>query len=85
MVQKKGYFIICVSWFLVDTAFEVGQKFALWSSSLVPDWFAEILFLENTENYFLQGTFDFFDMAAIAFGSIAAYFVLLGTMKRRYA
>jgi hypothetical protein len=83
--RKKGYFIICVSWFLVDTAFEVGQKFALWSSSLVPDWFAEIPFLETSKSYFLQGTFDFFDIAAIALGSIAAYFVLLGTLKRRYA
>jgi len=85
MVQKKSYFIICMSWFLVDTAFEVGQKFALWSSSLVPDWFAEIPFLETSKSYFLQGTFDFIDMAAIALGSIAAYFVLLGTMERRYA
>jgi hypothetical protein len=83
--NKKGYLIICVSWFLIDCAFELGQKFALWSSNLVPDWFAGIPFLENTENYFLQGTFDLFDMAAIALGSIAAYFVLLGTMKRRYA
>ena len=83
--RKKGYFIICVSWFFIDCAFEVGQKFALWSSSLVPGWFDGIPFLKNTKNFFLQGTFDFFDMAAIALGSIAAYFVLLGTMKRRYA
>ena len=82
--RKKGYLIICVSWFLIDCAFELGQKFALWSSSIVPVWFAGIPFLENTENYFLQGTFDLFDMAAIALGSIAAYFVLLGTMERRY-
>ena len=83
--NKKGYLIICVSWFLIDCAFELGQKFVLWSSSLVPGWFDGIPFLENTKNFFLQGTFDFFDMAAIALGSIAAYFVLLGTMKRRYA
>ena len=83
--QKKGYLIICLSWFLIDCAFELGQKFDAWSSRIIPCWFAGIPFLENSKSYFLQGTFDLFDMAAIALGSIAAYFVLLGTMKRRYA
>ena len=25
--EKRGYFIICLSWFLVDCAFELGQNF----------------------------------------------------------
>jgi hypothetical protein len=61
----------------------LGQKFNTLPSGIIPDWFAEIPFLENTENYFLQGTFDFVDLAAIAFGSIAAYFVLLTTNKTK--
>ena len=83
--RKRGYIIICLSWFLVDSAFELGQKFNTWSSILIPDWFTNIPLLENTENYFQKGTFDFIDLAAIAFGSIAAYFVLLTTniSKRR--
>jgi len=52
--QKRGYFIICLSWFLVDCAFEVGQKFDAWSSRIIPDWFAGIPLLENTENYFIN-------------------------------
>jgi hypothetical protein len=79
---KKGYLIICLWWFLVDSAFEVGQKFTTWSSRIIPDWFTGIPFLENTEDYFLQGTFDFIDLAAIAFGATMAWFVLLGTGKR---
>ena len=81
--NKRGYLIICLSWFLVDCTFEVGQKFNTWSSSIIPNWFAGVPFLENTENYFLQGTFDFIDLAAIAFGTLIAYFVLLTTRKRR--
>ena len=81
--QKRGYLIICLSWFLVDCAFELGQKFTTWSSSIIPNWFTGIPFLENTENYFLQGTFDFIDLAGIAMGTATAYFVLLGTLKRR--
>jgi hypothetical protein len=81
--QKSGYLIICLSWFLVDSAFELGQKYSTWSSSIIPTWFAEIPFLENTKNYFLQGTFDFIDLAAIAFGTLIAYFVLLITNKTK--
>jgi hypothetical protein len=29
--RKKGYFIICLSWLLVDCAFELGQKFNMFS------------------------------------------------------
>jgi ABC-type xylose transport system permease subunit len=81
--NKRGYLIICLSWFLIDCVFEVGQKFTTWSSRIIPDWFAGIPFLENTENYFLKGTFDFLDLAAIAFGTVIAYFVLLTTNKRK--
>jgi len=41
-----------------------------------------IPFLENTENYFVRGTFDFGDMMAIVIGSLIAYFVLLITMGK---
>ena len=81
--RKRGCLIICLSWFFVDSAFEVGQKFNIWSSRIIPDWFAGIPFFENTKNYFLQGTFDFIDLAAIAFGTAMAYFVLLTTNKNK--
>lgn len=81
--QKRGLLIICLSWFLVDSTFELGQKFNTWSSSIIPNWFTGIPFLKTTENYFLQGTFDFVDLAAIAFGTLIAYFVLLTTNKSK--
>jgi len=81
--QKRGYLIICLCWLLVDSAFELGQKFTALSSKMIPDWFAGLPLLENTEGFFLQGTFDFLDLAAIALGSIIAYFVLVATNKRR--
>jgi ABC-type xylose transport system permease subunit len=81
--SRRGYLIICLSWFLLDAVFEVGQHFTVWPSKIIPDWFTGIPFLENTESYFLHGTFDFIDLAAIAFGTMIAYFVLLTTNKRR--
>lgn len=81
--RKKGYVFICVGWFLIDCAFELGQKYHNISLKIIPDWFDHVPFLENTKNFFLKGTFDIFDMAAISLGTLAAYGVLLLTMKRR--
>jgi hypothetical protein len=81
--RKRGYLIICLCWFLVHCAFELGQKFTTWSLKMIPDWFAGLPLLGNTENYFLQGPFDFADLAAIALGTLMAYFALLVTDKRR--
>lgn len=81
--KKRGYLIICLSWFIVDCAFELCQKFNNLALKIIPNWFAGIPFLENTENYFLQGTFDIFDLIAIAFGTVIAYFVLQTTNKGR--
>jgi glycopeptide antibiotics resistance protein len=80
--QKRGYLVICLSWFLIDCAFELGQRFNTWASKIIPDWFAGIPFLENTQHYFLHGTFDVLDLAAITIGAVIAYFVLLTTMER---
>jgi len=54
----------------------------LFTSKIIPDWFSGIPFLENTENFFHKGTFDYFDLAAIIFGTAIAYFVLLTTNKK---
>ena len=81
--RKRGYLIICLWWFLVDCAFELGQEFTTWSLKMIPDWFAGLPLLENTVGFFLQGTFDFIDLAAITLGSTIAYFALLATNKRR--
>lgn len=52
--QKRDYLIICMSWFILDCAFELGQKYNTWSSRVIPDWFGGILFLENSKYYFLK-------------------------------
>ena len=78
---KRGRLIICASWFLVDTAFEVGQRYDSITVRLVPDWFAHIPFLENTWNYFLRGTFDFMDIVAIVIGTVTAYWLLVLTCR----
>jgi len=56
--HKTGSLIICLSWFLVDCAFELGQKFNSLFLKIIPGWFAGIPFIENMKNYFVYGTFD---------------------------
>jgi hypothetical protein len=79
---KRGSLVICLGWFSIDFVFELFQKFNALPLKIIPKWFNDIPFLENTENYFTQGTFDFLDLIAIALGTVTAYFVLLATNKR---
>ena len=80
---KKGYVSICLGWLIIDCAFELGQKYSTIPLKIIPDWFDSIPFLENAKNYFLKGTFDIVDVTAISLGALAAYYILLKTMKRR--
>lgn len=80
--QKRGYLIICLSWFIVDITFELGQKFNSLAVKIIPDWFTGVPFFEHTKNYFLRGTFDLLDLIAITIGAILAYFTLSVTMQK---
>ena len=81
--KRRGYVIICLSWFFVDSAFELCQKFNKLPLKIIPDWFEGIPFLENTKNYFQRGTFDMVDLVAFALGTVTAYFVILATSRRK--
>ena len=83
--KKREFIIICLFWFLINSLFELGQKFSTIFIKFIPDWFASIPFLENTGDYFVRGTFSFGDMAAIIIGTITAYFMLTITSERRKA
>ena len=62
--SKRTSITVCVGWFVVDSAFEVGQHayFAQWLSTFVPSWFQYIPILEKTKGYFVYGTFDPVDL-----------------------
>ena len=81
--QKKCSIIVCISWFPLDFLFELFQKYNAMPLEIIPNWFKGIPFLENTENYFSQGTFDIADLIAIIVGTAIAYFILLTTNRRR--
>jgi hypothetical protein len=76
--HKNTLLPICLFWFVIDSLFEFGQVL-IDSANAIPAWFSRVPFLENTENYFINGTFDWNDMAATAFGVLIAYLVLRAT------
>jgi hypothetical protein len=77
--RKRAYAIVCLAWFAIDALFELGQGFGDLIIPVIPGWFSNILFLENTGDYFLRGRFDHIDLLSIALGSVAAYVLLLKT------
>ena len=81
--QKRGYVSVCLFWFAVDCFFEVSQGFDAKKVKIIPDWFSNFVFLENSRSYFLQGRFDYLDLLSIALGSLVAYIILIktGTFK----
>ena len=79
--QKRGYVSVCLFWFAVDCFFEVSQGFDAKKVKIIPDWFSNFVFLENSRSYFLQGRFDYLDLMSIALGSLVAYIILIKTGK----
>ena len=77
-------FWICVTWFSVDSLFELAQltPIAHLIAEHVPAWFIGIPFLENTAAYFLAGTFDILDIISIAMGTVTAYLTIRYSNKR---
>ena len=75
---------VCLGWFAVDSLFEIaqmdiiGKRIAGW----VPDWFAGVPFLENTESYFIHGTFDILDLLSIGLGAFAAFVTMQVIIRR---
>jgi len=75
---------VCLGWFVVDSLFEIAQidfiaqRIAGW----LPDWFANVPFLENTASYFIVGTFDVLDLLSIGLGTLAAYVTIQMILKR---
>jgi hypothetical protein len=65
----------CATWWAIDCLFEVGQHPLLspYISAAAPPWFSNVPVLENIVPYFVCGTFDPWDLVAIALGALAAY------------
>ncbi len=78
---KRHATVICLGWFCIDVAFELGQtqQVAGWLLQFIPHWFENLPILEQTDGYFAHGTFDVGDLVSIALGAVTAYCVIRRT------
>jgi hypothetical protein len=69
---------ICVGWFVIESAFEFGQRAPLGEriAAMTPAWFADLPVLEAVPAYFARGTFDPLDILSIGLGVIGGYLVV---------
>jgi len=61
----------------------LSQKYKAFALGITPSWFESIPFLENTKNFFLNGTFDVMDIFSIFTGTFTAFCVMIITAQRR--
>ncbi len=80
---RIGRMVACLSWLVIDLAFELGQKFPEQAAALVPGWFSAIPIFNQTTRYFYSGSYHPLDMAATVLGAMAAYGVLVLTEQSR--
>ncbi len=73
---------ICLFWFSFEMIFEVGQKFSREIVSLIPPCFERVWLLRGVEPYFINGTYDHYDVCAIIAGIVAAFAIGEITMNR---
>lgn len=73
---------VCLFWFVINTVFELGQKFPGQAMALIPDAWMSATPIQWASVYVNKGTFDPFDILAFAAGSIAA-FALLSVMNKK--
>lgn len=75
---------ICIFWFTIDFFFEFGQHLTIapYVAAAIPAWFQHLPVLEVAKGYFLRGTFDPWDLVAIAAGSAGAYLTITCARQR---
>jgi len=78
-VSRATALACSAGWWLIDSLFEFGQHPAVSHAlaAALPAWFEDIPVLMNTAAYFIHGTFDPWDIAAITAGSVCACVLLL--------
>lgn len=79
---RRSRFWICLIFLCMNVVFEIGQKYGSYMGEYIPNWFNRLFVIENTENYFIHGTFAIADLVAIFLGSTFAFLVAELTLRK---
>ena len=74
-------------WLSIGWLFEWGQYPAVAEQVLeiIPEWFSQVPILENSRNYFQNGSFDYLDLLATFLGALAALLTYQLTINKQGA
>lgn len=83
--ERRGAFVACMAWLLVNVLFEVGQHGAIsgFIGGWLPQWFGSVPVLNVTAEYFSRGTFDWLDLFSMSLGAFFAYHLCLIMQERK--
>jgi len=76
--RTSTYAGVCILWFLIELAFELGQGPGRWIAYSMPTWMDGLSVIRE---YFIFGTFDLLDILSAFLGSIAAFLLLILTRR----
>ncbi|PIE70203.1 MAG: hypothetical protein CSA22_09045 [Deltaproteobacteria bacterium] len=79
VMTRRGYVGVCSFWLTVEVLFEWGQAHGRRVAAFIPSGWDGIPFLESAKSYFVNGSYDPWDMAAFLLGTAAAAYVLIRT------
>ena len=73
---------LCLSWWGIESLFEVGQIDAVAVSihQQLPEWTEQLPLLGIMDDYLLHGTFDPLDLLFAGLGTLAAFGLLVGRL-----
>lgn len=80
--SQVGHMIACGTWILIDTCFELFQHPTLYSL-IAPNLDSNNFILVEINKFFVNGTFDWLDVASIIAGAGCAYSVLMIIRNKR--
>lgn len=80
--SRKARITICSVWFIVNSLFELGQRYGTQLARIIPEWFEKVPVLDNLGRFFLHGRFDVCDLIAIGLGSMSALLIGELTIKK---
>ena len=79
--NRKNLIIVCISWFAIDSLFEIGQKYSAFFHESLAEKFPDNSLITVFDDYFRNGSYDHFDLLATLFGSLIFIFLAEITSK----
>jgi hypothetical protein len=80
--SRKSRVMICFGWFSINFLFEFGQRYGRQFGEYISEWNKAVPAIKNFSDFFVNGTFDVWDLISIFLGSVTAFCIGELTSKK---